>query len=244
MKTVSEVSRMTGVSVRTLQYYDRIGLLPPAAHTESGYRLYDSETLARLSQILLFRELDFSLAEIRQILNAPDFDRNQALRRQIELLELKKAHLENMILFAKGIEMKGVDQMDLSMIDRTKLDEYAKRARAEWGSTPQYAESQEKTQGRTEAEEQTLVRDMMRIFTEFGALRTQSPDAPEVQRQVSRLQEFITAHWYHCTDAILSGLGKMYSAGGEFTENIDAAGGEGTADFVGRAIAVYCGHSM
>ncbi len=134
--------------------------------------------------------------------------------------------------------------MDLSMIDRTKLDEYAKRARAEWGSTPQYAESQEKAQGRTEAEEQTLVRDMMRIFTEFGALRTLSPDAPEVQRQVSRLQEFITAHWYHCTDAILSGLGKMYSAGGEFTENIDAAGGEGTAEFVGHAIAVYCGHSM
>ena len=90
MKTVHEVSRQAGISIRTLQYYDRIGLLPPSVRTEAGYRLYDDAALERLQQILLFRELAFSLDEIRAILNAPDFDREQALAQQITLLTLKK----------------------------------------------------------------------------------------------------------------------------------------------------------
>ena len=108
MMTVKEVSRLTGVSVRTLQYYDRIGLLHPAGYTESGYRLYDDATLETLQQILLFRELEFPLKQISQIIHAPDFDRNRALEQQITMLQLKKEHLENLILFARGIQLTGV----------------------------------------------------------------------------------------------------------------------------------------
>ena len=90
MKTVNEVSKLVGVSIRTLQYYDRIGLLSPATRTEAGYRLYDDTALERLQQILLFRELEFSLSEIKVILEAPGFDKDKALDRQIELLTLKK----------------------------------------------------------------------------------------------------------------------------------------------------------
>ena len=80
MMTVKEASRLTGISIRTLQYYDKLGLLP-AMRTESGYRLYDDAALERLQQILLFRELEFPLRDIRTILDNPNFDRRKALRR-------------------------------------------------------------------------------------------------------------------------------------------------------------------
>ena len=89
MKTVNEVSKLTGVSIRTLQYYDKIGLLKPAEYTESGYRLYDDAALERLQQILLFRELEFPLKDIKDIVTRSDFDKRLALDQQIELLELK-----------------------------------------------------------------------------------------------------------------------------------------------------------
>ena len=76
MMTVNEVSKLTGVSIRALQYYDTIGLLPPAGYTEAGYRLYDDTAMERLQQILLFRELEFPLKEIKRILDSPNFDRS------------------------------------------------------------------------------------------------------------------------------------------------------------------------
>ena len=97
MKTVNEVSRLTGVSVRTLHHYDEIGLLKPSSITEAGYRLYDDTALERLQHILLFRELQFPLKDIKKILDSPDFDRNKALEQQIQLLTMKKEHLENLI---------------------------------------------------------------------------------------------------------------------------------------------------
>ena len=109
MMTVHEVSERTGVSIRALQYYDRIGLLPPAEYTEAGYRLYDDTALETLQQILLYRALEFPLRDIRNILQSPGFDRSRALDQQIELLEMKKEHLENLIEFARGIREKGKD---------------------------------------------------------------------------------------------------------------------------------------
>ncbi|MDO5733303.1 MAG: MerR family transcriptional regulator, partial [Eubacteriales bacterium] len=93
MRTVHELSKIAGVSVRTLHYYDQIGLLEASAYTEAGYRLYDDDKLETLQQILLFRELEFSLAEIKVILKSPDFDRDLAIDQQIELLNLKRQHI-------------------------------------------------------------------------------------------------------------------------------------------------------
>ena len=107
MRTVHEVSRLTGVSIRTLQYYDRIGLLPPAEYTDAGYRLYDDAALETLQQILLFRELEFPLKDIGRIIHNPSFDRQKALDQQIELLELKKEHLDSLITLARGIRTSG-----------------------------------------------------------------------------------------------------------------------------------------
>jgi len=236
MMTVHEVSRYTGVTVRALQYYDRIGLLSPAERTPAGYRLYDEGSLERLQQILLFRELGFSLDDIRRILDSPDFDRDRALTQQIELLTLKKEQLEKMISLAGEIRRNGGRYMDFSAFDRTKLTEYAARAKESWGDTDAYREYEARAEGRTEAQEQEQGRELMALFAEFGAMRDLPADAPAVQAQVKKLQDFITGHYYRCTDEILRGLGAMYDAGGEFTENIDAAGGPGTASFVHRAI--------
>ena len=239
--TVKEVSNLTGVSIRTLHYYDEIGLLHPSIITEAGYRLYDDAALERLQQILLFRELEFPLKEIKGILDAPNFDRNKVLQQQIELLTMKKEHLENLISFARGIKALGVRYMDFSAFDTKKIDEYSKQAKEQWGKTEAYKEFEEKSKDWTEDTARDIAKDMMKLFVVFGEMKEKNPADVEVQAQVKKLQEYITEHFYHCTNEILLGLGRMYSGGGEFTENIDKAGGEGTAEFTTKAIEIYCG---
>ena len=241
MMTVNEVSKLTGVSIRTLQYYDKIGLFKPAEYTESGYRLYDDAALEKLQQILLFRELEFPLKDIREIVTRSDFDKNKALEQQIGLLELRKEHIDNLISMCRDLKKRGVKHMDFSAFDTAKLDEYANRAKEQWGATPEYKEFAEKSKGRSKEEEKGIMADFMKIFKEFGAMKAQDPKSAEVQGQVKKLQTFISDHFYKCSDEVLFGLGQMYAAGGEFTENIDKMGGEGTAEFTARAISIYCG---
>lgn len=240
MMTVKKVSDLTGVSVRTLQYYDKIGLLSPSELTDAGYRLYDDTALERLQQILLFRELEFPLKEIKAILDSPNFDSKKALSQQIELLELKKQHLENLINFARGIKMIGVRAVDFSAFDKTKIDEYAKKAREQWSDTDAYKEFIEKTKDRTQEEDELLAEGFMSLFVEFGSMKNESPDSDKVQLQVKKIQDYITKHLYTCTDTILASLGKMYAGGGELTDNIDNSCGNGTAEFVAKAIEYYC----
>ncbi|MCI9315248.1 MAG: MerR family transcriptional regulator [Lachnospiraceae bacterium] len=241
MMTVNEVSKLTGVSIRALQYYDKIGLLSPAGYTESGYRLYDDAALEMLQQILLFRELEFPLKEIRKIISSPDFDKKKALEEQITLLTMKKEHLENLIGFAREIQMKGETTMDFSVFDTQKIDEYAKQAKQRWGKTDAYKESVQKAAGRSKEEEKAVMENFMQIFADFGKLKDTDPRSADARSQVKILQDYITEHFYQCTDEILDGLGQMYAAGGEFTENIDRAGGAGTAQFTAEAIRIYCG---
>lgn len=240
MKTVKEVSELTGVSVRTLHYYDSIGLLKPTEVTTAGYRMYDDTAMERLQQILLFRELEFPLKEIKGILESESFDRNKALEQQIELLTLKKEHLDNLITLARGLKLLGVKYMDFKAFDTRKIDEYSKRAKESWGKTDAYKEFEEKAKNRTKEEDQNISKDFLDLFLKFGTMKEGDPAAKPAQELVEELQGFITEHFYHCTPQILQGLGKMYNGGGEFTENIDAYGGEGTAEFTSKAIEIYC----
>ena len=240
MLTVHEVSELTGVSIRTLQYYDRIGLLTPADVTEAGYRLYDDTSLEKLQQILFFRELEFTLKDIRRIVTSPAFDRDTALRQQIELLTLKKEHIEGLIAHARGILEQEKKNMSFEAFDKKKLDEYSEKARESWGDTDAYKEYEERSKDRTEEENMGLGKGLMDIFREFGGIRDKDPSSEEAQSLVRKLQEYITANYYSCTKEILSGLGKMYSSGGDFTANIDGAGGEGTAAFAASTIEIFC----
>lgn len=173
-------------------------------------------------------------------MDSPDFDRGKALEQQIALLSMKKEHLENLINFARGIQGIGVRTMDFSAFDVSKIDEYAAQAKASWGTTPEFKEFQQKSKGRTPEEEQKLSVEMMGIFTEFGKVRNHDPASPAAQALVEKLQGFITEHFYKCSDEIFLCLGRMYAGGGDFTKNIDRAGGEGTAEFANKAIQVHC----
>ena len=238
MKTVKEVSRLTGVSVRTLHHYDAIGLLKPTAVTEAGYRLYDEQTLGKLQTILLFRELEFPLKEIKEMLTAEHFDPMAALDDQIRLLELRREKLDRLIDHARHIQNTGVMNMDFKAYDNKKLDAYAQEAKKRWGHTDAWRESQER--GKNADQERTDADGLMDIFRRLGQLRQGDPAAPEAQKLIAELQQYICDHYYNCTKQILFGLGQMYAAGDEMNENIDRAGGAGTGDFARRAIEIYC----
>ena len=240
MMTVKEVSDLTGVSIRTLHYYDQLGLLPAAGHTDSGYRLYDDAALERLQQILLFRELEFPLKDIQRILTNSAFDRRKALAQQIELLTLKKQHLESLISLAQKTLTTGGTYMDFTAFDTQKIQEYTRQAKQQWGATSAYKEFEQKTAHQTAQEVADMGSRLMEILAVFGGMQHKSPAAPAVQTQVKALQAFITEHYYTCTKEIFAQLGQMYGAGGAFTENINAVGGPGTAEFAAKAIAVYC----
>lgn len=239
MMTIGDLSALTHVSIRTLRHYDQIGLLKPSRVTEAGYRQYDESALQRLHTILLFRELEFPLADIARIVDAPGFDPIDALDRQITLLTMRREHIDNLIILAKGMKLKGLNHMDFSAFDARKIDDYTAQAKAAWGKTDAWKEYE--ARGKSTEDNQQSGEKLMALFTEFGKHRNIDPASAEAKTMVQQLQDFITANFYTCTVPVLRGLADMYDGGGDFTRNIDKAGGEGTAAFVAAAIRIYCG---
>lgn len=130
--------------------------------------------------------------------------------------------------------------MDFTVFDTKKIDEYSKRAKEQWGQSDAFKEFEQKSKDWTDDDQQDIINDFIRLFEEFGTMKDLAPSEAKVQAQVKKLQDYITEHFYNCTNEIMLGLGKMYTGGGEFTENIDKFGGIGTADFSAKAIEIYC----
>lgn len=122
MRTVKEISDLTGISVRTLHYYDEIGLLNPTDKSDAGYRLYDDKALETLQQILFFREFDIPLKEIKAVLDNPALDRKQILQVQRKMLVTKKERLERLIASIDDI-LKGENKMDFAIFSKTEVEE-------------------------------------------------------------------------------------------------------------------------
>ena len=242
MRTVKEVSKLTGVSVRTLHHYDAIGLLKPTRVTDSGYRMYDDKALSRLYNILLFRELQFPLKEIRAILDSPDFNPSQAIAQQIELLELQYRHIGELIGLAREIQSNGVSAINFDVFDKSEMDHYRAEVKAKWGKTQAYQDYTQKSAAQSADDQKEIIHQMLGKFSELGTLRHLPPDAREVQEKIAALQKYITDSYFICTNDIFYGLGQMYAGDGRFKKNIDGAGGDGTAEFVRQAISVYCSH--
>lgn len=240
--TVRQMSSLSGVSVRTLHYYDGIGLLIPSSRSDAGYRLYGDADLARLHQIMLFRELEFSLADIRLILDAPDFDQCQALAQQIELLKMRRERIDLLIKMAKGIQERGVEAMGFEAFDKSKQEQYATQAKALWGGTPQWAEYEAKMKGEKRGSEAFMGEQLMLLFVPFGRMASDGsdPSCQDAQEQVSTIRAFITENFYTCTKEVLRSLGEAYGAGGDFTRNINEVAGPGAAEYAAEAIAAYC----
>lgn len=240
MRTVKDVSKLTGVSVRTLHYYDAIGLLTPTKVTDAGYRMYDDTALSRLQSILLFRELQFPLKEIKEFLDSPDFNQEETIAQQIKLLELQYKHIGELISFAREIQTKGVKTMNFEVFDTNEIEQYKAEVKSKWGNSKAYQEYEQRVVSHSEHNDSKFVNEIMSLFTDLGAMKQLPPTDKAVQGKIAALQAYINENFYTCSNDILKELGEMYVCDDRFKKNIDRFGGEGTAKFVREAIFVYC----
>ena len=242
--SIGEMAALSGVSVRTLRYYDQIGLFHPEEISEgSGYRWYGEAEARRLQQILFYRELDFPLKQIVAILSSPDYDAREALEEQRELLRLKRQRLDRLLELLDG-NLKGERTMEFSGFDTRELDNardaYAAEAEKRWGGTNAWREYREKTKEYSKEDWSGLEKQADIIFRRFAALRNGAPDSKAAQEAVADWQAFLTAHYYSCTKEVLKGLGTLYGGDGRFRANLNRFG-DGTAEFMSAAIAAFCG---
>ena len=240
MKTVKEVSELTGVSVRTLHHYDEIGLLKPSRITEAGYRLYDDQALEKLHTILLFRELEFPLREIKAMMESPAFDPTEALEQQIQLLEKQYQHIGRLIALASEIQRRGKAAMGFEAFDKSEIEQYKQEARERWGKHEAYQEYLHRQLRKTPEQSEREGAEVMEFLKTVGEMRELPPECDAVQQKVKELQELFSRNFYNCTNEILSALGEMYMDNERFRKNIDKESGEGTAFFLRDAIRVYC----
>ena len=240
---IKEFAELTGVSVRTLHYYDEIGLLKPYhVDEQNGYRFYDETSLERMQEILFYRELDFPLKSIVEILASPNYDKQKAFAEQKRLLTLKKDRLERLIA---ALEQAEKGEITMSAFDNNEYEtarqQYEDEAKQRWDGTEAYKQSQAKTADYSKDKWNDVLAGMNGVFAEFAACKKcgDSIDSEKAQRLVKKLQDYITANFYYCTDDILAGLGQMYVCDERFKNNIDSHG-EGAAEFVSGAIKIYC----
>ncbi len=236
--SIKQFADLTGVSVRTLHYYDEIGLLKPSyVDEQNSYRFYDDTSLGRMQEILFYRELDFSLQSIRDILASPHYDKQKALVEQKRLLTLKKERLERLI---GALEQAEKGEITMSAFDNSTYEaarqQYEDEARQRWGNTAAYEEYTQKG-----APTEDVTAGLMAVFADFAACKAagKTADSAAAQALVGRLQEYITAHFYTCTNEVLAGLGQMYVGDERFRANIDSYGA-GTAEYAAEAIKIYC----
>ena len=240
---INEFAKLAGVSVRTLHYYDEIGLLKPAfVDEQNGYRFYDEISLERMQEILFYRELDFELKSIAEILSSPDYDKQKALAEQRKLLILKKERLERIIAALDSAEKGKITMSAFDNSDyETARNRYEAEAKRRWGETDAYKEHAEKTATYSKEKWQEVNDGLMTVLAKFAACMKDgyTPDSDEAQELVKELQNYITENYYTCTDEILAGLGQMYVADERFKNNIDKHA-PGTAEFISKSIATYC----
>ncbi len=242
--TVSGLAKLAGISVRTLRYYDQIGLLKPSFIKENGYRHYEERELLRLQQILFFRELDFPLREIAELMKAPGFDMAAALSEQRNMLLMKKERLAKLIVtIEKTIRtMKGGDYMkndDLfASFDDAKMKEYMEEAKRRWGHTEAYRQSMERTKHWTKEDyekEKKRGEDFTKILT---GVMDEDIKSEKVQALIQKHYDSIN-RFYDCPLDVYRGIGQMYVDDKRFTAYYDRFR-KGLAVFMRDAIAHYC----
>jgi DNA-binding transcriptional MerR regulator len=239
---VKEVADLVGISVRTLHYYDEIGLLTPEETTESGYRLYSDENLETLQQILFFKELGFPLKKIKEIINSPSFDRHEALVLQRKMLLEKRKRLDKMIAtIEKTIQhMKG----EIQMTNKEKFEgfdfshnPYEQEARELWGDEA-VDKANAKLGNMTKEEQEAMSKEMNSIYQKLASLRNGSPESDEAQAAIKEWYDFLNNNFGNYSLEAFKGLGQMYVDDVRFTKNIDQFG-EGLAKFMRDAMAVF-----
>lgn len=241
--TVKKVAEIAGISVRALHHYDQIGLFRPTSLSQSGYRLYTSDDLEKLQQLLFFRELGFSLEEIKEIVNSPAFDRKQALLSHRRLLLEKQKRLEALVrsvdrtieAMERGSKMDEKDMFE--GFDRKQLEEWRDEARQKWGSE-NVDESWRRVSKYTKQDWDEIKLEGQRITEGMATLMDRDPSDPAVQALVGRHFKQIDERFYTVTPEIYRGLGELYVSDPRFTANYDSVK-PGLAEFMRRAMQIY-----
>lgn len=238
--TVRVVAQLAGITIRTLHHYDEIGLLRPSQVNAAGYRLYVTSDLERLQQILFFKELGFGLDQIRQIIDDPGFDRQEALVQHRVMLLERQERLNRLI--------RSVDRT-LDTIERgiplsekelfAGFDPYAEEAKERWGQTEAYKESARRVKTYTKADWEAIKAEETAINQGLAALMDREPADPAVQEWIRRKHQHINDRFYTCSTAVFRGLGDLYVADERFAAVYEKVK-PGLTAFMRAAMQIYC----
>ncbi|SIS45956.1 MerR family transcriptional regulator [Salimicrobium flavidum] len=233
-----ELADLAGISVRTLHYYDTIGMLVPE-RSSSGYRIYKDEHVQLLQQILFFRELGFSLEDINDIVHSDSFDVTEALHTQRQMMEQKKQRFERMIekIDETIDDRRGAGNMmnedKFRGVDFSK-NPYEQEAREKWGDRA-VDDANEKMR---RFDNKELEEKWDAMFQDLATLRHNGPESTDAQEKIGEFYRFLNDHFGTYSPDMFRGLGEMYVADERFTENIDRYG-QGLAVFMNEAMAVW-----
>ncbi|MCM3274041.1 MerR family transcriptional regulator [Paenibacillus elgii] len=238
---VKEVADLVGISVRTLHHYDAIGLLTPDGTTEAGYRLYSDENLEMLQQILFFRELDFPLTKIKEIIHSPSFDRLEALELHRSMLLEKRCRLDTMIATIDKTMQHAKGEIQMTTKEKFEgfdfsHNPYEQEARERWGNEA-VDKANAKAGSMSKDKQEAMAQTMNAIYAKLAGLRSGSPDSAEAQAAVKEWYDLLNQMGSYTLEAFKC-LGQMYVDDERFTKNIDRFG-DGLAKFMRDAMAVY-----
>ena len=237
---INEVVKITGVSARTLQYYDEIGLLIPQK-LDNGYRDYTEENLEKLQKILFYRFLKFKLNDIRELLEG-DFDNLKILEQQRELILREKEkfevilhNIEKTIRNYKGEQTMTIEEK-FNGFKKEDLNKYENQAVEKYGKDT-IEESKKRQSGR----EEIVTEEFNEVFRSMAKFKDENVDVAEkeVQSKVEDLYNNMNEYAFDCSIEVFSYIGKGYVHNPEFKNNIDKFG-EGVAEYTSKAIEKYC----
>jgi DNA-binding transcriptional MerR regulator len=240
---VGEVAALAGVTVRTLHHYDRIDLLSPSGRTAAGYRQYSAADLDRLHEVLLYRELGFSLEDVATLLDAPDADPEAHLRRQHRLLRDRLERTRAMVAAVeKEMEARSMG-ISLTPEERFEVfgdwlpEEYEAEAEEKWGDTDAWAQSQRRTRGYSKNDWVRIKAEGDDIERRFAAALQSGagPDSAEAMDLAEEHRQQLTRNFYDCPPAMHAGLGRMYVEDERFTAHYEQIA-PGLAQYVSTAV--------
>jgi len=234
---VKEVAELVGISVRTLHHYDHIGLLKPETTTDSGYRIYSDDNLETLQQILFFRELDFPLKKIKEIIYSSLFNREEALEMHRRMLLKKRSQLDKMIQTIDKTMQHTKGEINMSNEDKFlgfdfNYNPYEQEARERWGD-----KAVDESNAKMKGNKKVFQEEFNAIYRDLAAIRHEESDSYVAQKGIKVWYDFLNRMGNYSMDAF-EGLGQMYVADERFTKNIDHFG-EGLAVFMRDAMVVY-----
>jgi len=244
---VRQLARLAGISPRTLQYYDQIGLLKPSSYSAAGYRLYGEEAVVLLQQILFFRELGFSLNDIKYIMSRPEFDVLQALRSHGTLLAKKAERIGELLGTVDRTTRRLQGEHDMQIgeyyegFSDEKIEEYRREVRERWGEDT-LKDSEDRVIKMGKERFAALQAEGGAIFQSIADSRSKGCDSAEVQAQVAKWREWLEHFSTYSAEAVL-GLGRSYNEDGRFAAFF-ARYGEDFPAFFTKAIEYYCSRNF